>query len=150
MQRQLFALLASSQNPGASFDGFYIQEASSQQGTNTCWWDGSPIPRNPTVIRPIPGLTYYWQIAAGDVPGQHNTYGYDTVGLPSGAFYNIVNAGDIGLISLPCSVNIYQDLYFQCDTNTNYYYWSNTLGWVIYTNGVYNVRGYAGSDFIAY
>jgi hypothetical protein len=113
-----------SDTSGDSFDGHAVQEVSGGQGTDTCWWadNSRNIPQYPVISGGD------WTVAGGEVAGQHNHWGYDNVGIdvPSLPAY-IRTYGPAKGVHPPCTLTIYQEMVFYCDSDTNYLYVQDTL-----------------------
>jgi hypothetical protein len=64
-------------NPGNyNYNSHYVEESSPSAGSNSCWWNGSGMVKNPTVA----GST--WTV--GQSPAPYDGYGLDGVGFPRG------------------------------------------------------------------
>lgn len=132
-----------------SFDSHLMEEFPGPAGGTSCWYSGAPYPASPVLQDPT-GFGY-WGIAGGDVQGQHNTYGYDYVGV-SDYTLDAVDAGvGVGKVSLPCTFTIYQQMYYECSDMTIYLLYINTLATVVFpTDFIVNERSGVASTPIAF
>jgi len=113
-----------SNTSGGSFDGQTVQEQSGGSGTDTCYWAGNAIGlvQSPT----ISGGT--WTVAGGDVNGQHNQWGYDTIGYHSTTAPAYIRAnGPAHGVSIPCTQTIHQSMIILCSANNIGNYTSDTI-----------------------
>jgi len=98
---------------GDSFDGSNVTESSATGGgvpKDTCYYSGSPY--GPGNI--VNGST--WTVAANEVAGQHNKWGYDHVGnVPGAVTWYRVNAPAHGH-PLPCGFAVYQTMKIHCSS----------------------------------
>ena len=110
---------AISDTAGDSFDGNQINEGDAATAQDTCWWGPtSAIPKTTGVTGGPP-----WTVAGDDVPGQHNHWGFDTVGwTPSAVQYYRAQAPGHG-IAIPCGSTMYQSLQIMCSSGV---WWTYT------------------------
>jgi len=105
-----------------SFDGSMVQEGVASPGRDTCWFNGSKY----LAFTQVSGGN--WTVAAGDVAGQHNHWGFDLVGHLAGAVpYYRIQAPLHGK-PLPCGWAVYQSMEIKCSSGA----------WVTYTPPVGN------------
>jgi hypothetical protein len=106
-----------SDTAGDSFDGWPVTEGNAAPGQDTCWFQGSLVPRATGVT----GGT--WTVAGGDVAGLHNHWGLDLVGFdPDSVSYYRANAPGHG-IAIPCGATLYQSMEILCSSGV---YWTYT------------------------
>jgi len=107
------ALFVTRHTAGDSFDGSNVTESSATGGgvpKDTCYYSGSPY--GPGNI--VNGST--WTVAANEVAGQHNKWGYDHVGnVPGAVTWYRVNAPAHGH-PLPCGFAVYQTMKIHCSS----------------------------------
>lgn len=116
-------------NPGTNnYDGHFVEESSPSPGANSCWWQGSGMVQNPTVV----GST--WTV--GQSPAPHDGYGLDGIGFASGVVNLIQTQGGANGVSFPCVVTIYQEMTYEGDANTFFAYAENVLTQTIGSNTV--------------
>jgi hypothetical protein len=116
-------------NPGTNnYDGHFVEESSPSPGANSCWWQGSGMVQNPTVV----GST--WTV--GQNPAPHDGYGLDGIGFASGVVNLIQTQGGANGVSFPCVVTIYQEMTYEGDANTFFAYAENVLTQTIGSNTV--------------
>ena len=98
------------------------QTAVTPAGTNTCWYNGSTVPKTPGVSGGP------WSVGTvNGVPQQHNQYGYDSIGLDLNDVANIQKYGPGGGVKFPCALTIYQVMQIMCNANTWWPYRTNIL-----------------------
>lgn len=84
-----------------SFDGSSVKEGNAASGQDTCWFQGSRVPR-------ATGVT------GGTWPVQNNQWGYDLVGFDSDSV-SYYRANDPGHgIAIPCGATLYQAMQISC------------------------------------
>jgi hypothetical protein len=138
-------LLSDPNNLG--FDGRQISEvdasdAGAHQNKNSCYFAGadqSLDPQNPLISNP---LTLQWTVEGQpNAQGQHNTYGYDTVGFsPLAVTYIRQHA------SLPCGFIIWQSMIMSCPNGSapqGSYKQYNRLATIVYATQTQVCRGTA-------
>jgi hypothetical protein len=93
---------------GDVFDGMTVQEQPGPAGADTCWFQGSSIPKATAITGGG------WVVASGDVQGQANHWGYDNVGWlkPSVDYYRVQE--ELHGRPLPCGFTIYQQMQILC------------------------------------
>jgi hypothetical protein len=69
----------------------------------------------------VVGQLYTTTVSAGTT----NHWGNDYVGAPRATVDVVRRDGPSNGITLPCTANIYQDLWIECDASTNYTYETN-------------------------
>jgi hypothetical protein len=130
---------AISDTAGDDFDGTQIDEGDATTAQDTCWWGPtSGVPKTTGVTGGPP-----WTVAGDDVPGQHNHWGFDTVGwTPSAVTYYRAQAPGHG-IAIPCGFTVYQSLQIKCSTGVWWTYtpsFGNKLTGTIEQTDVVNCR----------
>ncbi|MGC1620516.1 MAG: hypothetical protein WA765_18645 [Candidatus Acidiferrum sp.] len=120
-----------------SFDTMQVDESNAATGQDTCWFAGSKYAAETGVSG---GL---WTVAGDDVQGQHNHWGYDTVGWSS-AEVSYYRANDPAHgIGIPCGWTLYQAMNIQCSAGAWWTYtpsYGNKLTATIDQSNVVNCR----------
>jgi hypothetical protein len=120
---------------GDSFDGREVEEQKPASGSNQCYWTGSGIVQDPEISGGV------WTVAAGDVAGQHNHWGYDYIGYVDPAVLTFIRTnGPAHGVSIPCTASYSQRMLIFCDANTNYSYRVNVLTVTVEASDVKNCR----------
>jgi hypothetical protein len=113
-----------------------IQEGFAAPGSDSCHFDGSSVDPHDHVTGGI------WPVAGGDVPGQHNQWGYDYIGVTKEVVdYYRVQAPAHGK-AIPCGFAAWQSLFILCQSLWQVYtpWGGNLLSTTINPGTVQNCR----------
>jgi hypothetical protein len=110
-----------SDSAGDNFDRQYIQEATTQPGTNSCWWPNSGFPQYPGVSGGS------WTVGTVGGRAEHNHWGYDSIGWNNSDLANIQKYGPANGVKFPCVTTIYQSMQIMCNANTWWTYRTDVI-----------------------
>jgi hypothetical protein len=119
---------------GYTYDQHYVREADYAQGVNGCWWDGNGASM-PHYIG-VQGSA--WLVGNG-FPS--NQYGHDTIGYELTTVSYIQNYAPLHNVHLPCTLTFYQQMMYECDATTWFWYKNNVLTQKIDADSVTVCRG---------
>ena len=97
---------------GGNFGGRTVYETDGGGGADTCWYEGSPIPK----FAAVSGASDRWDV------GNDNRWGPDLVGWSTGAREHYRNAGVV-----PCDTTFLQGMYVSMPENRASLYATNWL-----------------------
>ena len=116
-----------SDSVGDSFDSSpqvpNIQEATATtpQGTDTCWYSGSDLPKNPGVSGG------HWSVGSVGGRTEHNHWGYDSIGPTLSDISILQQFGTGNGVTFPCTLTIYQVMQIMRNANTWWPYRQDTI-----------------------
>ncbi len=109
---------------GTIFNARDVSELAGAQGVNTCYYPGGPTPHYPAVTDTA-GES--WSVAGGDVYGQTNYWGFDTIGVSTSIVDRIRSEGPSNNVFFPCSLIIYQNMWMSCEFDSGFVYEKNNV-----------------------